>query len=153
MPTPITTRGQYKRARARLPELTGAELASLTKAIADYEAQVLAVAAWELPEDVPVVLASGKYWQCRNHEQCTQASACMQVERCLHPSFWGILTTWWFVRFYTMQELAYPFYHCENCIGMIDHGCLCQWEGAYAPGSGSMPWWVRLLRKVVRQSK
>lgn len=31
-----------------------------------------------------------------------------------------------------------PDYECENCIGMIEHGCYCKAMGAVAPG-GPLP--------------
>lgn len=52
---------------------------------------------------------------------------------------------------YTPRELAYPYYPCQLCVGQEEwRGCYCSYHGAYAPGSGAAPWWVRILRKFVK---
>lgn len=33
-----------------------------------------------------------------------------------------------------------PLYECENCIGMIEHGCYCQSQGCPAPGVPPTEW-------------
>lgn len=35
---------------------------------------------------------------------------------------------------------GYPNYECENCIGMIEHGCFCDAMGAGAPAKEPTRW-------------
>jgi hypothetical protein len=36
------------------------------------------------------------------------------------------------------HNVAWPHYDCENCIGVIEYGCYCAYNGACAPGVGPM---------------
>ena len=45
-----------------------------------------------------------------------------------------------------LYKYAYPSYECENCIGMIEHGCFCDKLGSIAPG-GVEP---NILQKIIR---
>jgi hypothetical protein len=44
------------------------------------------------------------------------------------------LLRWRLFRYF--RDKGWPTYDCENCIGMIEHGCYCAHEGATAPGVG-----------------
>lgn len=46
-----------------------------------------------------------------------------------------------------IHALLWPGFNCDNCIGMIEHGCECAYYGASAPGAPPEPWRV-LARKV-----
>lgn len=49
--------------------------------------------------------------------------------------------------FFTLHEIAYPTYDCEDCIGMKEHGCWCARMGSYCPGTPKLPWWALLIRR------
>lgn len=46
-----------------------------------------------------------------------------------------------------LQHFLYPVFDCTDCIGMIEHGCQCDYYGAIAPGVPPEPWhtWLRNL--------
>lgn len=47
----------------------------------------------------------------------------------------------------TIYHAAWPLFACENCIGMIEHGCQCDAFEAIAPGVGPTRW-HRFLRRL-----
>lgn len=56
---------------------------------------------------------------------------------------------WKLNKYRWVRELAHPPYDCEDCIGMIQHGCQCAYYGAPAPGMAP-EWWRELLRKILK---
>ena len=42
--------------------------------------------------------------------------------------------------YWHLRDLAFPVYDCEDCIGMIQHGCQCAYYGAPAPGVKPERW-------------
>lgn len=52
-----------------------------------------------------------------------------------------------FWAYWRLRDLAFPVYDCEDCIGMIEHGCHCAYHGAPAPGRGPERWrsWLQSL--------
>lgn len=51
--------------------------------------------------------------------------------------------------FYTPYELLHPYYECEDCIGMREHGCYCAAMGCWAPNIDP-PRWARVGRRMYK---
>lgn len=46
-----------------------------------------------------------------------------------------------------IYRAAWPLFSCQNCIGMIEYGCQCDYYGAISPGVGPTRW-HRFLRRL-----
>lgn len=50
---------------------------------------------------------------------------------------------------YWIRDKLYPNFDCEDCIGMIQYGCQCDYYEAFAPGSPP-GFVVTQLRKIYK---
>jgi hypothetical protein len=50
-----------------------------------------------------------------------------------------------------LNDLAWPTYECEDCIGMAEHGCWCAYHEAEAPGKGpgNLRFYLREILKAI----
>lgn len=59
---------------------------------------------------------------------------------------------WLLRRFYTPQEVLYPGYNCELCVGQDAWaGCHCTYYGAWDPYCPRPPLWARAGRWLFRR--
>ena len=50
-----------------------------------------------------------------------------------------------------LKSKLWPAYRCEDCIGMGEWGCYCDFHEAYAPGGPKPPIWVRIGRATYKK--
>jgi hypothetical protein len=48
-----------------------------------------------------------------------------------------------------LLSIAWPTYDCEDCIGMVEHGCQCAVYDAIKPGGPGPEPWRMALRKAL----